>query len=899
MAAALRAGYVFDDSSTSQTTHSLTAPSSRPDGDVIVIALSYPGGTNQTITWPSGFVEPTNGRNDLSTSRGIAMATKVASGESGNYTVVLGTASVLSYFVGSVSDADTGTRVDDCDQADSAANTDGPGGTSALHTFPQNTTSVDGDFVLYGSMVLGVAPSNWTAPSGVTELGEVATGAGSGNLTMMLAHETTAPAAGTVPSRTFTSANTTSTMPLISLAIKAATAVTVVPGTVTATQWSDWHGVVEHEFTGGTGTSTATVLISTDNVSYATASTLRVDYDYVSSPKTVTAYIVDLFSAANALTGEQYWVKFDWGGGVVSSTATFTTLPRRPLISSMYEASRVTPTNFWYGNPNAPTSSTNTVAEIASSNYVIFSRDGSDQSYIGSIKAIHPDGRNYRALQYFMLNEIECNPSTKTVIVPALRNTVIGRDWTGSAAGTDPLHASAATIVAYIDAQTSWFIYKATGYDPPGAEGPGDGTQTKANRLMAQDGDKVIMNPGASGWIEYQKLLLLRHTMERHSFGPSGYGIVANDTNDLRRFIGFFADNDDPNIRPAGANTREYGTNSDTYSDDVRDQNLALRSLGLYLMGNVLSPAETTINHANLLRTRKVAASLDGVMLERIAKTWSSTEEEYISATQWKIDLDNALLIAGGVNTPDIMYIAQVYDSSKEMTFDGPVRTGTAQAGTSTTITLDAGASSTNDLYFNLSIEITSGTGSGQRRIISDYVGSTKVATVSSAWTTNPNATSVFRIVGLDLVAFGFSHVSYLMTVPANDTQFAFRAKSGASAGSLRYRIMDDAHFAEASWNYNRGQPTGAATFLAGQTAVGGGGVTTPDGIWVRTFLRGDGTTTTYYLNVSASTRESNVAGVGQMTAKEWAAVVVPGAGGGGRKRIIRRGTRRGMVMAT
>jgi len=73
-------------------------------------------------------------------------------------------------------------------------------------------------------------------------------------------------------------------------------------------------------------------------------------------------------------------------------------------------------------------------------------------------------------------------------------------------------------------------------------------------------------------------------------------------------------------------------------------------------------------------------------------------------------------------------------------------RDGTAQAGTSTTITLDSGASATNDIFNGSSVIIQSGTGIGQERIISDYVGSTKVATVSVAWTVNPDATSVFTV---------------------------------------------------------------------------------------------------------------------------------------------------------
>ena len=75
--------------------------------------------------------------------------------------------------------------------------------------------------------------------------------------------------------------------------------------------------------------------------------------------------------------------------------------------------------------------------------------------------------------------------------------------------------------------------------------------------------------------------------------------------------------------------------------------------------------------------------------------------------------------------------------------------TGTAQAGsTSTTIVLASTASSVNGYYAGSTITITSGTGSSptQTRTITAYDGSTKVATINTAWTTTPNNTSVYRI---------------------------------------------------------------------------------------------------------------------------------------------------------
>ncbi|MGB1373813.1 MAG: hypothetical protein ACPG6R_11875 [Aequoribacter sp.] len=74
-------------------------------------------------------------------------------------------------------------------------------------------------------------------------------------------------------------------------------------------------------------------------------------------------------------------------------------------------------------------------------------------------------------------------------------------------------------------------------------------------------------------------------------------------------------------------------------------------------------------------------------------------------------------------------------------------RSSTAQAGAASTITLDASSSSTDDFYNNGWIFIVSGTGVGQGNTISDYNGTTKVATVQDSWATNPSSDSVFVIM--------------------------------------------------------------------------------------------------------------------------------------------------------
>lgn len=91
------------------------------------------------------------------------------------------------------------------------------------------------------------------------------------------------------------------------------------------------------------------------------------------------------------------------------------------------------------------------------------------------------------------------------------------------------------------------------------------------------------------------------------------------------------------------------------------------------------------------------------------------------------------------------------------------VNEGLAQAGTDTSITLNALASSIDGTYIGQSVFIRSGTGEDQARVIVAYNGTTKVATVD-AWTTVPDVDSAYAILathsGVDITAATiWSHV--------------------------------------------------------------------------------------------------------------------------------------------
>ena len=72
---------------------------------------------------------------------------------------------------------------------------------------------------------------------------------------------------------------------------------------------------------------------------------------------------------------------------------------------------------------------------------------------------------------------------------------------------------------------------------------------------------------------------------------------------------------------------------------------------------------------------------------------------------------------------------------------------GVVAAVTAGSVTLRVSASAVNDFYNGAVIEIVNGTGRGQTRTIVDYVGATKVATVDRDWATNPDTSSVYKIV--------------------------------------------------------------------------------------------------------------------------------------------------------
>lgn len=126
--------------------------------------------------------------------------------------------------------------------------------------------------------------------------------------------------------------------------------------------------------------------------------------------------------------------------------------------------------------------------------------------------------------------------------------------------------------------------------------------------------------------------------------------------------------------------------------------------------------------------------------------------------------------------------------------------TGTATAGGASTLT-NSGKSWVTNMWANYQVRITAGTGIGQIRTIASNNGT--VLTVSTAWTVQPDATSVYRIEGNDDVMYllGNNAVTlYKFTISTNtwSTITPGSARAGAPGAGMTANWIDGC--ADTNW---------------------------------------------------------------------------------------------------
>lgn len=215
--------------------------------------------------------------------------------------------------------------------------------------------------------------------------------------------------------------------------------------------------------------------------------------------------------------------------------------------------------------------------------------------------------------------------------------------------------------------------------------------------------------------------------------------------------------------------------------------------------------------------------------LEPLKIVRGATDSDWTAST---IDFDHIPLYAFeyDVHSPQFTITPSAVTGNITITASAVTTdTGTAQAGSSNTITLKSASSFTLDDEPNgMFIEITSGTGSGQKRHVEDYVGSTKVLTVYPAWDTAPDGTSHYEIKAFSDAAVGeyavadngFGRARYVEFVSATVmkayVEIPFFDTSGITKGN-----WNSEHGYEEVWSSTRGWPR-SVTFHEGRLYFGG-----------------------------------------------------------------------------
>ena len=156
-------------------------------------------------------------------------------------------------------------------------------------------------------------------------------------------------------------------------------------------------------------------------------------------------------------------------------------------------------------------------------------------------------------------------------------------------------------------------------------------------------------------------------------------------------------------------------------------------------------PVPTGGSHAILVRNMEVTPQENDLVARDLIRPFLGNSEQIPAGTRVKASFEIELAGSGTAGTaPPWASVLRACGFAE--TLVPTAVTGTAQAGATSTVTLAAAASAVDNFHRNQIIRITGGTGAGQQRQITGYVGGTKVATVAPAWTTPPAASSTYSI---------------------------------------------------------------------------------------------------------------------------------------------------------
>lgn len=162
--------------------------------------------------------------------------------------------------------------------------------------------------------------------------------------------------------------------------------------------------------------------------------------------------------------------------------------------------------------------------------------------------------------------------------------------------------------------------------------------------------------------------------------------------------------------------------------------------------------------------------------------------------------------------------------------------TGNLQGATTTSVTLKSAASGTDDIYVGMCVQMTTGTQAGKARKITDYNGTTKVATTFPAWDTAPVSGDSYKVVPFALESVN----QYVNAVPQGRARIIEYVSDTVVRAVTEYPFFDTNArtvgnwsvecFYEDVWSSTKGWPR-TVTFHEGRLYFGGS-KSRPSTIW-------------------------------------------------------------------
>lgn len=186
--------------------------------------------------------------------------------------------------------------------------------------------------------------------------------------------------------------------------------------------------------------------------------------------------------------------------------------------------------------------------------------------------------------------------------------------------------------------------------------------------------------------------------------------------------------------------------NSTTQSINVSTGSLIIKggvaiSKNLNILGNTLIVGDLTVNGSTTSIDTTNTVIKDNLLVLNSAPAGSN--DSGIIITRYQQDNDTAS--------------GDVVNATDPLSIIIPAQTGL----TSLQVKLHSGASSIDNYYTNWWIKVTSGFSNGQVRKITNYSGSTKIATISSDWTSqNPSGGDMIYLYNKPIVGLIFNELS-------------------------------------------------------------------------------------------------------------------------------------------